>query len=147
MSKNALKICSLIIVALFNLYCFNAQKRNSTSDTLSKYELVTGWPHIPGGYVLGQCSAIGIDTSQHVFLFHRAGKRWVDQISDSLILTTTVLELDQNSGEVLNSWGAGLFLMPHGLEVDKNNNVWVTDVGLHQVFKFSHDGKLLMKLG
>jgi hypothetical protein len=34
------------------------------------------------------------------------------------------------------SWGANLFIMPHGLTVDKDNNVWVTDVGLHQVFKF-----------
>jgi peptidylamidoglycolate lyase len=31
--------------------------------------------------------------------------------------------------------------------VDHEDNVWVTDVGLHQVFKFSHDGKLLMTLG
>ena len=37
--------------------------------------------------------------------------------------------------------------MPHGLTVDKQNNIWLTDVALHQVFKFSHDGKLLMKLG
>jgi peptidylamidoglycolate lyase len=37
--------------------------------------------------------------------------------------------------------------MPHGLTVDKQNNIWLTDVGLHQIFKFSHDGKLLMKLG
>ncbi|MGJ7031298.1 peptidyl-alpha-hydroxyglycine alpha-amidating lyase family protein [Niabella hirudinis] len=37
--------------------------------------------------------------------------------------------------------------MPHGLKVDKENNIWVTDVGLHQVFKFSYEGKLLLKLG
>jgi peptidylamidoglycolate lyase len=37
--------------------------------------------------------------------------------------------------------------MPHGLTVDHEDNVWLTDVGLHQVFKFSADGKLLMKLG
>lgn len=37
--------------------------------------------------------------------------------------------------------------MLHGLTVDKENNVWVTDVALHQIFKFSHEGKLLMKLG
>jgi peptidylamidoglycolate lyase len=37
--------------------------------------------------------------------------------------------------------------MPHGLTVDKNNYVWITDVGLQQIFKFSHEGKLLMKLG
>lgn len=27
--------------------------------------------------------------------------------------------------------------MPHGITVDHENNVWVTDVALHQVFKFS----------
>lgn len=31
--------------------------------------------------------------------------------------------------------------------MDKENNIWVTDVGWHQVFKFSHDGRLLLKLG
>jgi peptidylamidoglycolate lyase len=55
--------------------------------------------------------------------------------------------LDRNTGQILNSWGADQFIMPHGLNVDQNNNIWVTDVGLHQVFKFSHDGKLLMTLG
>jgi len=37
--------------------------------------------------------------------------------------------------------------MPHGLRVDDENNIWVTDVGLNQVFKFIHEGKLLIKLG
>jgi DNA-binding beta-propeller fold protein YncE len=55
--------------------------------------------------------------------------------------------LDRNTGRIINSWGANIFIMPHGLTVDKQNNVWVTDVGLHQIFKFSHEGKLLMKLG
>ena len=48
---------------------------------------------------------------------------------------------------MLDSWGADLFIMPHGLTVDKENNVWVTDVALQQIFKFSHNGKLLLKLG
>jgi sugar lactone lactonase YvrE len=45
-----------------------------------------------------------------------------------------------------------MFIFPHGLFVDKDNNVWVTDgqgkggKG-HQVFKFSPDGKVLMTLG
>ena len=29
--------------------------------------------------------------------------------------------------------GANLFYMPHGISVDHENNIWVTDVGLHQV--------------
>src|SRR5688500_18249330 len=40
-----------------------------------------------------------------------------------------------------------MFLVPHGITIDSANNVWVTDVALHQVFKFSHDGRVLRKLG
>merc|ERR1711862_617465 len=29
-----------------------------------------------------------------------------------------------------------LFYMPHGLDIDGEGNIWVTDVGLHQVMKF-----------
>jgi peptidylamidoglycolate lyase len=53
----------------------------------------------------------------------------------------------EKAGRIINSWGENLFIMPHGLKVDKQNNVWVTDVGLHQVFKFTHEGKLLLKIG
>ena len=34
-------------------------------------------------------------------------------------------------------WGENMFWMPHGLTVDQYDNIWVTDVGLHQVFKVS----------
>lgn len=37
--------------------------------------------------------------------------------------------------------------MPHGLTIDGDDNVWVTDVGLHQVFKFGSDGRLLLVVG
>ena len=37
--------------------------------------------------------------------------------------------------------------MPHGITIDRDNNVFLTDVGLHQVFKFSHDGTLVFAIG
>jgi len=37
--------------------------------------------------------------------------------------------------------------MPHGLSIDADDNVWLTDVGTHQVYKLSHDGELLLVLG
>lgn len=62
----------------------------------------------------------------------------------------TILTLN-SSGHVINEWGAGLFFMPHMLTVDKKNNIWLTDVALHQVFKFGPYGgdtkKPLMVLG
>lgn len=111
------------------------------------YELVTSWPELSKGYMLGQPTGIGIDKNDHLFVFHRAGRMWTTPFPDSAISQNTILELDNESGKILHSWGANYFIMPHGLTVDKQNNIWLTDVGLHQIFKFSHDGKLLMKLG
>ena len=102
---------------------------------------------MPKGYVLSQVTGVGIDTSQNIFLFHRTGRQWTEPFPDSLISANTILMLDRETGKILNSWGANFFIMPHGLTVDKENNVWVTDVALHQIFKFNHQGKLLMKLG
>jgi sugar lactone lactonase YvrE len=56
------------------------------------------------------------------------------------------------SGRLLRSWGEGMFVFPHGGSADRDGNLWITDargengVG-HQVFKFSPDGQLLMRLG
>ncbi len=125
-------------------------KKNKSEQDFAKYELANNWPNLPQGYNLGQVTGIDVDTSQHVVLIHRAGRRWKtlnEVFPDTPISANTVLELDRNSGKLLHSWGAGLFIMPHGLKVDKENNVWITDVGLQQVLKFSHEGKLLMKLG
>jgi hypothetical protein len=53
-----------------------------------------------------------------------------------------------SSGKLLKSLGAGLFVSPHKLTVDKDGNLWVADNGSHQVFKLSGtDGKVLMTLG
>ena len=51
------------------------------------------------------------------------------------IQQNTILTLDGNGG-IQNEWGSDLFFMPHHLTIDAQNNVWVTDVALHQVFKF-----------
>ena len=51
------------------------------------------------------------------------------------------------TGKVLRRWGAGVFYMPHMLRVDSAGNVWVADVGRHQVLKFAPDGQLLMEVG
>ena len=111
------------------------------------YALVKNWPGLPQGLNLGAPAGLGLDSSGHVFVFHRGPRQWSLLMPETLIPDPTILELDSRTGKVINQWGAGLFIMPHGLTIDRNNNVWVTDAGLHQVFKFSHEGKLLMQLG
>ena len=65
-------------------------------------------------------------------------------------------------GKIVRSFGKGLINFPHGFFIDREGNIWVTDgapagdargaagfkKGMgHQVFKFSPDGKVLMRLG
>jgi peptidylamidoglycolate lyase len=142
----------LIVLVLFFLafYFYTAQKKKGRgADTSVKYELVSDWPQLPGNFILGNPTGIGVDTSQNIVVFHRAEREWplVGSMPETTISAATILVLDRKTGQLLNSWGDSLFIMPHGLTVDEDNNVWVTDVGLHQVFKFSNYGKLLMKLG
>jgi peptidylamidoglycolate lyase len=119
------------------------------SEPFQNYRLVQGWPQLPGGFLLGNPSGIGIDTEQNVIVFHRASKKWplLFPFSFAPILENTVLVLDRNTGRIIAEWGSGLFVMPHSLTVDRDDNIWVTDVGLHQVLKFDHAGRLLLKVG
>jgi hypothetical protein len=57
-----------------------------------------------------------------------------------------IMVFDKN-GKFLRGWGQGMFKTTHFLRTDREGNVWVTDRGDHQVFKFSAEGKLLMTLG
>jgi peptidylamidoglycolate lyase len=127
--------------------CSSQPATVDTKDEEILYELVKDWPQLSPGYVLSQPTGLGIDSRGHIFVFHRTGRKWVIPFPDSLISLNTILELDNATGKILNSWGANLFIMPHGLTVDKDDNIWVTDVALHQVFKFNRDGQMLMTLG
>jgi DNA-binding beta-propeller fold protein YncE len=135
----------VLISSLLLLNCNPATKPNDPQ--LAEYALVQNWPQLPEGYPLSQVTGVGIDKAQNIFLFHRTGRKWTEPFPDSMISVNTILLLDRQTGKLLNSWGANHFVMPHGLNVDKDDNVWVTDVALHQVFKFTHDGQLLMTLG
>lgn len=114
------------------------------------YRVVHGWPQLPAGELLGQVSGVGVDSRGTVIVFRRAQRSWLssaDTLTTDPIETPTVLLFDGASGQQLGAWGAGRFAMPHSLTVDGQDNVWVTDVALHQVFKFTRNGALLLTLG
>jgi peptidylamidoglycolate lyase len=90
---------------------------------------------------------VDVDARGNVVVFHRAGREWSEDPALPLLADPTIEVFEATSGRHLRSWGANLFLMPHGLTVDHQDNVWVTDVLLHQIFKFSPDGELLLALG
>lgn len=146
------RICSillLIIIVLVVCYFIQPLKKGKGSDETVQYELVNNWLQLPAGSVLGNPAGIDTDTAGNVVVFHRAGRTWplLTSMPEDPIAANTILTIDASSGKPVSSWGGGLFIMPHGLTIDDQNNFWVTDVGLHQVFKFDSKGNLLMKTG
>lgn len=112
-----------------------------------RHEVVKDWPKLPTGFKLGLCAGVGVDSQNRVFVFHRNGRSWSTPFPTEPIAEPTVSVIDGATGELLRSWGENLFIMPHGLSVDHENNLWLTDVALHQIFKFTPQGKLLLTLG
>lgn len=112
------------------------------------YRLVHDWPQRPIRFILGQVSGLGVNSKGEVLALHRADRFWTGGESyDSPIARPAILKISGATGERLGALGAGQFFMPHGLSVDHEDNIWVTDVALHQVFKLSPEGELLMALG
>ena len=128
---------------LFLLTCLG----RSLPAAESHHEVVAGWPSLPEGHLIGVCAGVGVDSHNQVFVFHRCGRQWSNPFPKEPIAEATLSVFDGPSGRLVSSWGAGLFVMPHGLTVDREDHVWLTDVGLHQVFEFTRDGKQLMVLG
>lgn len=137
----------LFCILLFTMQACLEGKANKKITASANYLPDLAWNKRANQMIVSQPTGIGIDQNDHIFVFQRTGRKWVEPFPDSLISVPTIFEIDAESGKQINAWGANHFVMPHGLMVDRNNHIWVTDVALHQVFKFSHDGKLLLKLG
>ena len=108
------------------------------------YEVVPGWLKLPPGEAVGQAVGVEVDSHNHVFFFHRADRGWGNP---TIIDKPTIFMVDGDSGEILAEMGQGLFMVPHGLTVDQDDNLWVTDVGQSLVFKLSHEGAVLETVG
>lgn len=113
------------------------------------YHVMHGWPVLPDNAILDEVSAVGVDSHDNVLVLHRGGRKWPDSevLDESPVPVPTVFVFDGRTGLLLAKWGANVFALPHSLTVDSGDNVWVADVALNQVFKFSHDGKLLLTVG
>ncbi|KAM3722349.1 putative peptidyl-alpha-hydroxyglycine alpha-amidating lyase pgal-1 [Dirofilaria immitis] len=111
---------------------------------------------LPVSKTIGQVTGLGINSQGYLLAFHRADRVWnqwsfnkYNNFNASLgpIKNATVYVINPYSGVVIKEFGQGIFYMPHGLTIDHDDNIWLTDVGLHQVFKYDKHFKLLMKLG
>ena len=111
------------------------------------YRTIENWAKLPDGRTWGSTSAVDIDRDgRSVWVGERCGANSCAGKTDD-----SVLHFDA-SGKLIKSFGSGMFIFPHGIAVDKDGNVWITD-GQSQngkgftVVKFSPDGKVLMTLG
>ena len=118
-----------------------------TNDLPNPYARVHPWGELPDPYVPGaydeRASFIGIDEGPdgNIYLLSRCLQNSCTGRSEPALL-----KLDP-SGRLLLSWGSGLFDFPHGLDVDREGNVWVADQRGHQVVKFDAEGNHLMTIG
>jgi DNA-binding beta-propeller fold protein YncE len=143
-----------------------------TNDLPNPYQPVTGFFKLPEGRVWGSTSAVDIARDgKSIWVAERCGANtcW-DAAKGEMSPLNTVFLFDE-TGKLVRQFGAGMMVFPHGIHVDSDGNVWVTDgndnlprrgrgappdaplppapakvVG-HQVIKFSPEGKVLLTLG
>ncbi len=126
-----------------------APKWKSTApinDRPNPYRRDANWAQLPAGLKWGAVIGAEPGPDGNVYVVHRCFEN-----SCAGRPEPPILKFDP-SGKLLKSWGSGAYIFPHGLHVDDQGSVWVTDAqgsgGIgHQVFKYDRDGRLLLTLG
>jgi len=87
---------------------------------------------VPDAAAMGASSDVAFDSKGHLYVLSRG--------------TKPLTEFDEN-GKFIRAFGEGLFTRSHGIRIDKDGNIWATDVGAHTVMKISQQGEVLLTLG
>jgi DNA-binding beta-propeller fold protein YncE len=114
------------------------------------YEGSSDWAKMPAGRSWGAPSGVKMDPDRmSVWILERCGDYNGPGCAESDL--APILKFD-SSGRLVRSFGSGLLVFPHGMTVDHEGNVWVTDgrsddTRGHQILKFSPEGDVLLTLG
>ena len=84
------------------------------------YRLVPDWAKLPPGWVFRDVAAVATDKQDRVYVFNRGEHPMI------------VFDRD---GNMLNSWGEGVFHRAHGLHIGPDETLYCTDDGDHTVRK------------
>jgi DNA-binding beta-propeller fold protein YncE len=87
---------------------------------------------LPDGVEMGASTDVDFDSRGHLYVLTRG--------------SAPVMEFDAD-GRFVRAFGEGIFSRTHGLYIDADDNIWVTDVREQIVVKFSAAGEMLMTLG
>ena len=168
--KNSLK--TALLFAMTGMFgCGEMPVEVSTESNLAQGNSITGvgmanpnpvvtqnWGDLPMGREWGSTAGIDIDpVDGNIVGYERCGAGNFGSgvpINCDTNPVNPIFKFDRMTGAVLANFGGGLMMTPHGIDVDRDGNVWVTDFAGnaegtkgHQVHKFSSDGELLMSLG
>jgi streptogramin lyase len=172
--NRSLMTFGVTFVALCGIHGVLAQTAEPTNSAPNPYSTIEHFFKMPDGRTWGSTSAVEIDRDgRSIWVGERCGANTcLDRATGQMSSLPSILKFDA-SGTLVASFGQGLLVFPHGIYVDRDGNVWVTDgqddapqpaapapgaaaarfgplpgaTRGHQVFKFSPDGKLLMTLG
>ena len=95
------------------------------------YNLVDGWAKTPIDESLVDIVGLSVDEKDRIYAFGRSSKPLI------------VFDRD---GNIVDSWGEGLFKRPHGSFMTKEGDIWLADDDSHVVLKFTRDGQLLQTI-
>ncbi|KAF3423168.1 hypothetical protein E2986_05440 [Frieseomelitta varia] len=142
-----------------NKFSFSEYLESSDNDERDRTSFTSQWDQMyqnwPKNIKFGQVSAVSIDPNGNIGVFHRGKRVWglttfdnenIFDKKEGPIQENTVILLDK-FGKKLLEWGAKKFYLPHGLTIDMHGNYWITDVALHQVFKFDSKDIARLKKG
>lgn len=87
---------------------------------------------LPPNMNFGGTSGVAFNSKGNIFVIHRGPQ--------------PVMEFDAD-GHYIRGFGDGLFERPHGLRIDKDDNIWATCLLNNLVYKFNPAGRLEMVLG
>ncbi len=83
--------------------------------------------------VIDTISSIAVDQVGNYYVIHRGEE------TDSIVVI-------DNAGQVLRTFGKGLFSRAHTIRLDGMGNVWTVDSTSSMVYKFSAEGVLLLEI-
>lgn len=87
---------------------------------------------LPAGTTMGASASVAFNSKGHLIVLNRGPQ--------------PLAEFDA-TGTFIRSFGEGLFTRTHGMRVDADDTIWVTDVSSHIVVKLSPQGQVLLTLG
>ncbi len=139
------QLAIVLILSLLHTECYS-QKQYSivkfkdfkswelkTSPKNLGYTIVSDWLKIPEKNKPKVISAVAVDSKDNIYIVDR------DSIPSVICVN--------RDGEFQFQWKPKGLGAPHFIHCDKNDNLWITDIKTHQIYKLSKKGEIVLSIG